>query len=286
MSASSRSAAQNEVMSQSVGGCRHPGLAPGYGAEAERRADLAVLGVGSIAEAIVTGLSASDPARRIVLSPRNAERAGRLVARHPAVWVASDNQAAIDAADSVLLCLRAVDAPRVLSALSFRPAQRLISVMPSPGVDELTQLVGPVAEISRAIPAVAVAGRAGFTPVHPAGGAAQSLFDELGSTMALEQERLLDATSAASATVATYFAYLQTIVAWLAAKGVDQQQAQRLIASVFAGASAELVESSDFAALARQHATPGGQNERLVTAMRAAGVFETLIGGLDGLVAD
>jgi len=103
--------------------------------------------------------------------------------------------------------------------------------------------------------------------------------------MALEEERQLDATSAASATVATYFAYLQTIAAWLAATGVDPQQAQRLIASVFAGASAELVESSDFGALAKQHATPGGQNERLVTAMRAAGVFETLTAGLDALLA-
>ncbi|SPD87479.1 protein of unknown function [Micropruina glycogenica] len=45
--------------------------------------------------------------------------------------VASDNQAAVDAADTVLLALRAADAPAVLGALTFRPHRRVISVMPA-----------------------------------------------------------------------------------------------------------------------------------------------------------
>ncbi|HOQ52953.1 MAG TPA: pyrroline-5-carboxylate reductase dimerization domain-containing protein [Micropruina sp.] len=255
------------------------------GTGSEHEARLTVLGVGSIAEAIVTGLSASDPERRVVLSPRNPARSARLAAAHPNVSVASSNQAALDAADTVLLCLRAADAP-VLAELSFRPEQRLITVMPSPGVNDLAALVGRVAAISRAIPAVAVADRAGLTPVYPAGSAAQTLFDELGGSMALASEQQLDATSAASATVATYFALLQAIAEWLAGRGVDERQARRLVAAVFAGASAELAHSSDFAELAAQHATPGGQNERLVARLRAAGMFGQLTDGLDALLAE
>ena len=69
--------------------------------------------------------------------------------------VASDNQAAVDAADTVLLALRAADAPAVLGALTFRPHQRVISVMPSPDVAAISRLLGPVAEVSLGKPASA-----------------------------------------------------------------------------------------------------------------------------------
>jgi pyrroline-5-carboxylate reductase len=51
-----------------------------------------VLGVGSIAAAIVTGLcdGVADPPD-VVLSPRNADRAADLAARLPSVRVATDN---------------------------------------------------------------------------------------------------------------------------------------------------------------------------------------------------
>lgn len=58
-----------------------------------------------------------------MLSPRGVARVARLAVTHPGVWVASDNQAAVDAADTVLLALRAADAPAVLGALTFRPHQ-------------------------------------------------------------------------------------------------------------------------------------------------------------------
>lgn len=247
--------------------------------------ELAVIGVGSIAEAIVTGLCAARPDRTIVLSPRGALRAARLAARHPGVWVAADNQTAVAAGATVLLCLRVQDAGPELGRLVFRPDQRVISVMPSPTEAQLADLIGPVAEICRGVPAVAVADRTGFTPVHPGGSVAHALFDELGTSMVLDDEGLLNATSVASATVAAWFDTLQTIADWLADTGVAAAQAQRLIGAVFAGAAADLRASSDFGALARQHATPGGQNERLALGLRRAGVLGAMTHELDDLLA-
>ena len=70
-----------------------------------------VLGVGSIARAIVIGLcdGISDPPR-IVLSPRGAAVSAELAGRYPSVSVAADNQAVVDGADVVLVCLRKADA--------------------------------------------------------------------------------------------------------------------------------------------------------------------------------
>ena len=244
----------------------------------------AVIGVGSIAEAIVTGLCASVDPPSVVLSPRNAERAARLAAAHPGVRVAADNQAAVDAADVVLLCLRAVDAATVLAPLRFRPEQRVVSVMPSPGVVELAALVGPVAEISRAIPAISVADHEGLTPVYPAGGTAETVFAALSEVLPLTTEAQLEAASAASATLAVYFAYLTTIGDWLTGHGVEPAQSRRLVGAVFTGAAADLATASGFAELARQHATPGGQNEQLLAELREAGLFDAVSRGLDALL--
>ena len=252
----------------------------------ESAAELAVLGVGSIAEAIVTGLCAAPTRRRIVLSPRGAERAARLAARHPGVRVATDNQAAVASAGTILLSLRVADAREVLPALTFGRQQRVISVMPSLTVADLQALIGDVAEISRAIPSVAVAERTGFTPIYPAGSAAQALFDDLGASMVLATEHQLDAASVASATVATYFEYLGTIAEWLVGQGVQRSSAQRMVAAVFAGASADLAHSSAFATLASQHATPGGQNEQLLAALRSAGMFDLVTDAMGDLVDD
>lgn len=247
-------------------------------------AEYAVIGVGSIAEAIVTGLSRSDQPPTILLSPRSRQRTARLAARYPAVRVAADNQAAASGAGTVLLCLRPQDAAETLATLRFRADQRLISVMASVPSAELARLTGPVAEISRAIPATAVAAGHGFTPVFPGGSAAQRLFDGLGGSMVLGSEQLLDAVSVASATVAAHLAHLQTVSSWLVGQGAGLEDAQRLMASVFAGATAEFADESDFVALARHHATPGGLNEHFERSLREAGVFAAVTDSLDSML--
>lgn len=82
--------------------------------------------------------------------------------------------------------------------------------------------------MSRGKPAVSVANRAGLTPVFPPGGAADELFDRLGSTLPVATEQVLDATSVASATVAVYFAYLTTISDWVTAQGLPPEHPRRM----------------------------------------------------------
>ena len=58
---------------------------------------LGIVGVGAIAEAIVTGLcEGEDTEVTIHLSPRSAGRASRLAARYPSVHVAESSQAAVE----------------------------------------------------------------------------------------------------------------------------------------------------------------------------------------------
>ncbi|MDR7254766.1 pyrroline-5-carboxylate reductase [Nocardioides sp. BE266] len=243
-----------------------------------------VLGVGSIAEAIVTGLCSVDAPPEVVLSPRNAERSARLAARFATVRVADDNQAVVDAADVVVVCLLPQQAD-VLAGLAFRPEHRVVSAVAGLSMARLGELVAPATEVARSVPLPAVATRSSTTPIHPPRSVAEDLYSLLGGTLPVEDERAYESLSAASATVAAHLDYLGTIAAWVGGHGIEDAQARKYVADLFADLAPELrTPGVDFADLAAAHSTPGGLNAQLAAHLRDAGLLDALRSGLDDLL--
>jgi pyrroline-5-carboxylate reductase len=242
-----------------------------------------VIGVGAIAAAIVTGLCEhAQDAPAIVLSPRNASRAADLAARFPTVRIARTNQGVIEQSSVLLLCLRPQDARSVLPGLTFTRQQPIVSMMAGISVAGLRELVAPAQDVARAIPLPSVAAREGATPIFPPTDAARALFDRLGASIEIPNETAFEATSASTATIAAHFAYLNAICRWLVAQGVSQAAATRQVAATFAGLAAQLRgNESDFAELARDHATPGGINEQFLAVLEQARVYEAVETGLN-----
>ena len=246
-----------------------------------------VLGVGSIATAIVTGLcDGVDEPPEIVLSPRNAERAAELATRLPSVRVAIDNQQVVDHSDVVVVCLRPTHAEEVLAGPQFRANHAVVSAIAGFPVAQLAGLVAPATDIARSIPVPAVATRGSVTPVYPATQAAAGLYDRLGGSMEIANELAYESLAAASATVAAYFRYLGTIADWLSGRGIPTAAARRYVANTFAALSGELDSpGADFATLAQAHTTPGGLNEQFARDLDAAGTYDAVQAGLDALLA-
>lgn len=242
-----------------------------------------IVGVGSIAAAIVTGLCEdAQDAPPIVLSSRNASRAADLASRFPTVRVAQSNQEVLDESSVLLLCLRPQDARSVLPDLRFSSQHAIISVMAGISIAALRELVAPAQNIARAIPLPSVAARDGSTPIFPSTQAAKALFDLLGSSIEIPHEAAFEATSASTATIAAHFAYLNAICRWLVAQGVAESSARRQVAASFAGLAAQLRgQESDFAELARDHATAGGINEQFLGVLEQARVFDAVATGLN-----
>jgi pyrroline-5-carboxylate reductase len=235
-----------------------------------------VLGVGEIAEAMVTGLCEGvDDPPRMLLSPRNAGRAASLAKRFPSTSVAPDNQSLVDGCSTLVVSLRPADTRAVLDDLTFRPDHAIVSVMAGVSLDELASLVAPARELSRAIPLPPVARRTGATPIHPDAPAARALFERLGGASAVGDVAAFEAMSAATATIAAHVRYLAAISGWLSEHGVAPDQASRYVSSIFAGLAETLSDGTgDLEAVARAHATPGGINERFAATLDEAGVFE------------
>jgi pyrroline-5-carboxylate reductase len=243
-----------------------------------------IVGVGAIGEAIVTGLcEGADADGSIHLSPRGTERVRRLAARYPSVQVGDTNQAVVERADVVLVCVRPQDAPAVLSELDFRAGQAVISVVAALPMDALRPLVAPAEDLVRAIPLPAVATRTGLTAIHPRHDLARAIFEPLGGVIAVDEERALDGLSASTATIAAHLAYLDTISRWLADRGIPQADATRYVAAVFGSLSRPLLSNppSNFAIMAEEYATAGGINEQFLAALGAAGTFDVVDRALD-----
>jgi pyrroline-5-carboxylate reductase len=246
-----------------------------------------VLGVGSIAASIVTGLCDGVPKPpQVVLSPRNAARAADLASRHPSVRVAPDNQAVVDESDLVIICVLPQQAAEVLPGLRFRADHAVVSAMAGVSVAQLRRLVAPATDVARSIPLPAVASRGSVTPVHPATHAATQLFARLGGSMEVADEVAYESVAAASATVAAHLRYLATIADWLSGHGVAPADARRYVAQTFAALSDELDSPTlDLDVVAGAHATPGGLNEQFAHDLEVAGTYDAVRAGLDAVLA-
>jgi pyrroline-5-carboxylate reductase len=240
-----------------------------------------VLGVGAIGAAIVTGLCENvDDAPRVLLSPRNAETAAGLAQRFATVDVAPDNQAVVDGARVVIVCVRPQVAQPVLAELRFPADGVVISAMAGVSVTVLKRLVAPATDVARVIPLPSVARRDGITPVHPPNAAATALFERLGETVELADVKAFEALSASTATIAAHFAYLNAIAAWLELQEIPAPDATRYVASMFAGLAEPTRGGEPFEQLAREHATSGGINEQFLNGLEQGGVFEDVRLGL------
>jgi pyrroline-5-carboxylate reductase len=246
-----------------------------------------IVGVGEIAEAIVSGLCEGvEGPPRVLLSPRNARRSARLAARFATVEVAADNQQVLDGADVVVLCVRPQDAAEILSPLRFGAQTPVVSVMAGIALGALSDLVAPAREVARAIPMPPVARRAGLTAVFPDSPVVRTLFDPLGGTAPVADEAAFRALSTVTGTFSAHLEYLATITDWLRRQGIEAPLAARYVASAFAGLAPALGrEPVDLPALAREYATPGGLNERFATSLRDRGAFAMVVGQLDALWA-
>jgi pyrroline-5-carboxylate reductase len=219
------------------------------------------------------------------LSPRNPAVASGLAGRYPDVVVSASNQDVLDTSEVLVIAVRPQVAEPILSELRFSSGHVVISLVAGFLAGRIGELVSPAHRIWRAIPLPSIAQRRGPIAVYPPDGAGLELFSALGPVFGIAKEEHLNAFSAATSTMATYFGFLRGIASWLSQKGVPEQQAREYISRMFAGLADTGLEASHrtFEDLAAAHATPGGLNEQVLRDLTEAGVFTTLTEALDSV---
>jgi pyrroline-5-carboxylate reductase len=230
---------------------------------------LGFIGTGEITSSIVTGLrSPGVTAHSVWLSPRNSAIANGLANRFRGISVASCNQEVLDRSDTIVIAVRPSAARRVLAELRFRPDHQVISLVSALSLRSLSELVVPAVRIARAAPLPSTAKRLSPTAIYPPDPVAFELF------------------AATTATIASYFAFNETIASWLEQQGVPATQARDYIARLFLGVTTGAVEASErsFQSLAAAHATAGGINELFLTNLVEHGLLTRVSEALDAVL--
>jgi len=244
---------------------------------------LGFIGTGEITSAIVTGLSSSTAEySSIRVSPRNRETATELANRFAAVSKASSNQDVLDSSEVVVLAVRPSIAPGVISELHFRPDQCVISLVSGLSLRRLSELVGPATRIIRAVPLPSTARRAGPTGICPPDQLASDLFASIGTVFQVDTEQEFEAMCAATATIASVYAFMEKIVSWLAENGIPDQRAREYVARMICGLSCLAADAPDrsFQSLVKAHATAGGINEQFLKQVADSGLLDGISDGL------
>jgi pyrroline-5-carboxylate reductase len=255
--------------------------------KAEPPMKLGFIGTGEITSAIVTGLSSGDAQRHSIrLSPRNGKIATELAHRFRGVSVASSNQDVLDSCDTAVIAVRPPVARNTLSELRFRPDHCVISVVSALSLRRVSDLVAPATRIARAVPLPSTAKRVGPTAIYPADQLVEVFFAELGTVFPVETESEFEAMCSATATIASFYAYIDEIASWLSRNSIPQKIARDYVARIFSGVLSTAVDAPErtFQSMANAHATAGGINEQFLKHLTERGLLESISGVLDAVM--
>jgi len=244
---------------------------------------LGFIGTGTITHAIVTGLLRVGASfESICLSPRNAQTAAMLATLDSRIAVCRTNQEVLDTCDVACLAVVPQIASDVLGALTFEARHHIISFMAGIPIADVQRMTGKATGVVRAIPLPAVAAAKGSTAICPPDEVARRLFSWVGAAVEVDDESKFDALSAVTATMASFYAVLETQAAWLVKQGVDYSSARAYLAAYCMGLANGAVEGGQpYSTLVQQSMTPGGINEQLHEELSRRGSYTHYSDALD-----
>jgi len=235
-----------------------------------KRKAIAVLGAGTMGQAILGGLIEAGHPRRLLSATTRTRSAAESVARTSGVRVTTDNVAAARAADILVLALKPKTVTPVCRALhearALRRGTLLISIAAGVEIETLQALLGPHFPIVRAMPNTPCAIGQGLTVLSPGPKASQShlalargLFAPLGRVLELEEKHMDTVTGLSASGPAFVFVMIEALADGGVARGLPRQVAIEMAAQMVFGAAAMVLTSGRHpAALKDDVTTPAG----------------------------
>jgi pyrroline-5-carboxylate reductase len=194
---------------------------------------LGVVGYGTIAHSIAAGLL-SQPAFEVAsvhVSRRSAAKSAAIKARHPSkVTVCDDNQAVVDAADLVFLCVLPGMYEEVLAGLEFGERHTLVSLVSTSTLARLQECSRlPAERAFKMICLPSVATRDGTCLLVPPSPPLKAVLDTLGGCVCCATEKIMTTMMIPACLMGPYYRVLQQNRDWMVANGVPEEDASYFV---------------------------------------------------------
>jgi pyrroline-5-carboxylate reductase len=234
------------------------------------RKTIAILGAGTMGQAILNGLLKAGHPRRNLVATRRTERAAQDFGKLHGLRATSDNVAAVRGADIVVLALKPMTIAPVARALHEAKALKrgalVISIAAGVRIEALAAMLGDKVPIIRAMPNTPCAIGQGMTVLSPGAHAtdshlavARKLFAPLGRVQELEEKHMDTVTGLSASGPAFVFVMIEALADGGVARGLPRQVAIEMAAQmVFGAASMVLASGRHPAALKDDVTTPAG----------------------------
>jgi len=225
---------------------------------------IGLVGVGTIGSAMIRGLCRGEGKRpNVIISPRGQAKAAALAAEFPdLVKIAGSNQEVVDAVPCVIIAVLPKQAEEVMSELKFKEGQQVLSVIATLRIDRLRELASPATEVAIGVPLPAVAHRKGATLLMPAVPFAKTIYDELGTCVAVDDETMFKRMQCMTALMGDFYKRQLTAQQWLEEHSIPAEKASAWIGSIFATMAADSAEAGpETLKHLVEEQTPGGVNE-------------------------
>ena len=240
---------------------------------------LGFIGTGNIVSDVVTGISKSKiNYKKIIISPRNKQKAQSLKKKFKKVVIAKDNQDVINKSDWVFLGVLPEVGEKILPKLNFKNKQIIVSFISTINYARLKRIVKKKLKIVRAIPMPPIRLGKGPVAIFPPDRKVKDFFNKIGTTIEIRNEKLSNNFWAISGTMASFYELVKVLSDWLTKKKLNRIQAQQYITSLYS-ALAELASVNSKKPLKNfvaQSQTPGGLNWQGVNELRKSGYYKSL----------
>jgi|TARA_B100001750_G_C15422979_1_gene553942 pyrroline-5-carboxylate reductase len=240
---------------------------------------LGFIGTGNISSDVITGICNSKISfKRIVVSPRNKQKAQKLKKKFKRVSIAKSNQDVIDKSDWVFLGVVPKVGEKILPRLNFKTNQTIVSFISTIDYAQLKKIVKKKAKIVRAIPMPPISLGKGPVPIFPPDKKVKNFFDKIGTTIEIKSEKLSKNFWAISGSMASFYELLKVLSDWLVKKKLKRNQAQKYITSLYSAlaALAAVHSEKNLKKFVLESQTPGGLNWQGVNELRKSGYFKSL----------
>ena len=231
---------------------------------------LGFIGTGKITTILVNGFLANDKEMEIVVSPRNAEHARRLVEKYPAnVRIASNNQEVIDLSETIFLCVKPEKAEEAIKPLIFGKRHKVYNLVAGLTLETLHDWIGDVDLLVHIIPLSFAAYGYGPVVLYPEEQEARDIMGKIGEVFAADNYENLRILQALTAVQASYYTLLNSLVDWATVKGLPADIATSYISSLFL-AFAKFMQGTDKEGLYNlsNEMTPKGLNWMVKTNLK------------------
>lgn len=213
---------------------------------------VAIIGCGNIGLSLLKGLlkSGAIPAKNITATRRNIQELNNL--KEYGVRLTTDNMSAVDESDLVIIAVKPYNIVSILKSIKdhLDPKKHiLISVTTGITLSQIQEVIPGAIPVFRAMPNISAGVGKSVTCICHSGAdekdieSVKFLFDNMGTTMSIDEELMESATILGSCGIAYVLRFIRAMIQGGIQIGFDAKTASAIVNQTVKGAAELLIES-------------------------------------------